>query len=87
MGLPNATAKSQYGRTTADALAFLAQADTVLISVRVALDWPCVYLGLAPDAVRPALVAYRDDEPIPSEYQPATRTLVLGSLAAIAEAA
>lgn len=74
---------SQFGRTAADALAFLPKADTVLVSVRVGLDWPCAYLGVSAATLVPAIAAYSADHPMPCEYEPSSRTLTLGSLASI----
>jgi len=77
----------QYGRTIGDALAFLDQSDVVLISTRVTLDWPAVYLPIAPDAVRPALQSLPASQSLPSEWGAGSRReLTLGSVAAITRA-
>jgi hypothetical protein len=78
---------SQFGRTVAEAIAFLDQADVVLIATRATLAWPAVYLAIGTTAARLALRGLPAGDALPSELQQGTiRQLVLGSYDAILHA-
>ena len=73
----------EYGCDAATVRGFLDKSHVVLVAVRVSLDAASTYLALAPDVVRASLTPFPDCEPMPCEWHPATKELVIGSRGAI----
>ena len=77
-------ARSEYGRTLADARRFVKRAKECVIFVPTrngGLASTCILFSGA--AARKALRLGKDDEPMPCEFDPQERKLVIGSYRAI----
>jgi hypothetical protein len=79
--------RSEYGRTLADARRFVKRAKECVIFVQTrhdGTDSTCMLFSGA--AARRALRLGKDDEPMPCEFDPLERKLVIGSYRAIEKA-
>lgn len=72
----------EYGRTVADALAFLDRAAIVMVRVPVGPE-DFTYLSIPLDALRHALQRHGKADPMPCHFWNDHRELAIGSLRAI----
>lgn len=78
-------APDEYGRTVADALAFLTKSDRVLLAVRVT-DGTVTYLDIDPWPAQRAIEALPHSDPFACEWHASSRELVIGSWASVQRA-